>query len=328
MKNIVTAFLLICLLFLQTLEAQRGTQRATSVENFTALSEEHIEKAINLLGVKLGQSLADAKKTVEKNGGEIIWLASPYPDYTKSIRNLQRASSIDYFEYAAHSTKNPNNKYVSHTPYSREDVVIKLIVYPKSAGNLKDPSNLVIYKAETSLGFQPTRHEVIYDKVEYVDYTYEDFHAVMEKNNYTLYQHQNAHLSYNRVGGKSLNIGNMKAARGTWKGDNVKNAPSYNLTSISAFFPKYKNDLMQTEENGVDQVVAYKPLSFMIDEYQGSGVFETYLKYGNSVVLDLIQIKSEKDPSIYLLNNLSLSYQDASLMEDAYNGFYKALFKE
>lgn len=331
MKNILTAFLLISLLYLNTLEAQRGTQRGgqngTSVEKFTALSQEHTEKAINLLGIRLGQSLADARKTIERNGGEIVWLASPYPEYTKSIRNLQRASSIDYFEYAAHSTKNPNKKYISHTPYSRDDIVVKLTVYPKSAGNLKSPDNLIIYKAETYLGFQPSRHEVVHDKVEYVDYTYEDFHTVMVKNNYTLYQHQNANLSYSKAGGKSLDIGNMKAARGTWKGDNIKTVPSYSLTSISAFFPKYKNNLMQTKENGVDQVVIYKPLNDMIDDQQGLGTFQNYLKYGNSVFLDLIQIKSEKDPNVYLLNNLNLRYQDANLMEDAYNGFYNALFK-
>ena len=339
MKNIFAAFLLLGLLFLQTLEAQRSPKRATprgaqgatskstSAGKFTALSQQHIEKAINLLGIKLGQTLAEARKTVEKNGGEIIWLGSRDPNFTKSIRNLQRATSIDYFEYAAHSTKNPNKKYVSHTPYSRKDVVIKLTVYPKSAGNLKDPNNLVIYKAETHLGFQPSRHEVIYDKVNYVDYTYEDFHTVMEKNNYTLYQHQNSHLSYNKNGGKSLDIGNLKAARGTWKRDNIKTAPSYKLPLIRAFFPKYTHKLMQTKENGVDQVVIYKPLSYMINDYQGAGAFQTYLDYGNSVVLSLIQRKSEKDPNIYLLNNIGLSYQDANLMEDAYNGFYNALFK-
>ncbi|WP_036155168.1 hypothetical protein [Maribacter forsetii] len=340
MRNIFTAFLLISLLFLQTLEAQRSPKRATprgaqgatstskSAGKFTALSQQHIEKAINLLGIKLGQTLAEARETVEKNGGEIIWLGSRDPNFTESIRNLQRASKIDYFEYAAHSTKNLNKKYVSHTPYSREDVVIKLTVYPKSAGNLKDPNNLIIYKAEISLGFQPSRNEVIYDKVNYVDYTYEDFHAVMEKNNYKLYQNQGAYLSYNKNGAKSLDIGNLKVSGGTWKRDNIRTAPSNKLTSMSAFFPKYAHSLLQTKENGVDQVVTYKPLSEMIDKHEGVGAFQTYLKYGNSVVLTLVQIKSEKDPNIFLLNNIGLSYQDANLMADAYNGFYNALYKE
>jgi len=340
MKNILTTFLLAGLLFFQTLEAQRSPQRATprgaegatskstSVGNkFTPLSQQHIEKAINLLGIKLGQTLVEARKTVEKNGGEIIWLGNRDPNFTESIRNLQRASSIGYFEYAAHSTKNPNKKYVSHTPYSRQDVVIKLTLYPKSAGNLKDPNNLVIYKAETHLGFQPSQNEVIYDKVNFVDYTYEDFHAVMEKNNYALFQHQNAHLSYSKNGGKSLDIGNLKAARGTWEKDDITTVPSNKLTSISAFFPKYAYSLLQTKENGVDQIVTYKPFSDMIDKREGVGAFQTYLKYGNSVVLSLVQRKSKKDPSIFLLNNISLSYQDASLMEDAYNGFYNALYK-
>uniref|UniRef100_UPI003F5CEAAC hypothetical protein n=1 Tax=Maribacter litoralis TaxID=2059726 RepID=UPI003F5CEAAC len=333
MRKIFTAFLLISLLFFQTMEAQRGTQSRKPVststrENFTALSQEHIEKTINLLGINLGQSLADAKKTIENNGGEIIWLASPDPNYVRSTKELQRDTSLDYFEYAVHSIKNPNNKNVRHTPNSREDIVVKITVYPKSAGNLKDPNNLIIYKADTYLGFQPTYHQVTYNNIKNIEYTYADFHAVMKKNNYTLYQHQNAHLSYSKNRGKSLDIGNLKAARGTWKGDNIKIAPSYNLISISAFFPTYKSDLMQPNKNGGDPIITYKPLSQMIDEYQGSGAFQTYLDYGNSVVLDLIQIESKIDPSIYLLNNLNMHYQNASLMEDAYNGFYNALFKD
>ena len=340
MKNIFAAFLLLGLLFLQTLEAQRSPKRATprgaqgatskstSAGKFTALSQQHIEKAINLLGIKLGQTLAEARKTVEKNGGEIIWLGSRDPNFTKSKRNLQRASSIDYFEYAAHSTKNPNKKYVSHTPYSRKDVVIKLTLYPKSAGNLKDPNNLIIYKAETHLGFQPSRHEVIYDKVNYANYIYEDFHTALKKNNYTLFQHQKSHLSYNKKGGKSLDIGNMKAARGTWKQDNIKIAPSYKLPLISAFFPQYAYSPLQTNENGVDQIVTYKPLSDIIDKRDGEGAFQTYLDYGNSVVVIFTQMNSKINPNINLLNTLYLRCQDANLMEDAYNGFYNALFKE
>ena len=341
MKTNFTIFLLLSLVCLQTVEAQRGTQRATPRGNqrgtaqsatgenqFKALSEDHIENAINLLGIQLGQSLAEAKKIVEQQGGEITWLASPYADYELSTQQLQRATSLDYFEYAAHSTKNPDNKYVTHTPYSREDIVIKLTVYPKAAGDLKDPNNLIIYKAETYLGFQPTQHEVNYNNANFVDYTYEDFHAVMAQNNYTLYQHQQTHLSYNKKGGQPLDIGDMKAARGTWINDDVKTAGSYNLSSINAFFPTYTNNLMETTANGVDQVIVYKPLGAMIDAFQGAGTFQTYLDYGYSVSVDLIQRTSKTDPNIYLLNNLTLRYEDANLMEDAYTGFYKALFKD
>ena len=85
---------------------------------------------------------------------------------------------------------------------------------------------------------------------------------------------------------------------------------------------------MQPNINGGEPIIVYKPLSQMIDEYQGLGAFQTYLDYGNSVIVDLIQIESKIDPSIYLLNNLNMYYRNASLMEDAYNGFYNALFKD
>lgn len=334
MKGILFA---ISILLSQPLEAQRRTQGNQSTPEstrtqFTPLSQTYLINTLNKLGIELGQTLAHAKKRVENEGGQVLWMGSPDQNFVRNKKELKRGKE-KYFRYVVHSVRSdsPNStSMVQINPFSSEDVTLYLDVYPKSEGNLKDPGNLIIYRIHTSLGFQPTSHQMTYGNITPVQISYSDLHFEMEKQGHSLIQSVGGLLVYIKDGGKSIDIGDLTGARSTWKKVGSDKSPCNKLLALADNFPvtasNMINGMYEPSVNG-DAVIHYKPWGIWIDKYQGEGTSQTFKDCGSATVLQISQIENPENPDKPLLNNVSLYYQNANLLEDAFEGFYRALYK-
>lgn len=338
MNGILRNLVVIGLLFLlQSLQAQRrtqGTQSTTPVSpgtQFTPLTHAHLENTLNKLGIELGQTLAQAKTTIENNGGEVLWTGSPDPNFVRTKKELQRGKE-KYFRYVAHSIRGDvkRTSMVQTMPYSAQDITLFIDVYPKSEGDLKDPDNLIIYRIQTSLGFQPTHHQMTYSKIKPVQVSYAEFHAVMETQGHSLYQSGGGLLVYKKDGGKSIDIGDLTAARRIWKKIMPTKSPCNKLQILADNFPVTASNMINgMAEPGADTqpVIHYKPWGSAIDKHQGDGAFQTYKDCGSATILQISQIDNPENAEKPLLNTVSLFYQNAALIDEAFEGFYNALYK-
>lgn len=278
MNNILRNVVVIVLLFLlQSLQAQRRTQAIQSTPvstgtQFTPVTQSFLENTVNKLGIELGQTLAQAKKSIENNGGEVLWMGSPDSNFTLTRKELQRGKE-NYFRYVVHSISSDvkSTSMVQTLPNTAQDITMFLDVYPKSKDNFKDPENLVIYRIETSLMFQPTQHQMTYLKIEPVQISYVDFHAVMEKQGHSLYQSGGGFLVYKKDGGKSIDIGDLTSARRVWKRNIPTKSPCTNLLTLADKFPVTASGMINAmTEPGTDgrPVINFKPWGATIDNYQ------------------------------------------------------------
>ncbi|WP_156113404.1 hypothetical protein [Wocania ichthyoenteri] len=239
-----------------------------------------------------------------------------------------------YFRYAAHSIRNIAPKITSSLAsksYSREDIVINLDVYTKAAGDLKDPNNLTVYRINTYLGYQPSPLQLRHPNINPVQVSYADFHALMENKGHILYQ-SGAFLVYKKEKGHSIDIGDLKAARSTWKKMQPKTSPCNKLSTLADDFPKKVydmiNGLRSRSENGGNAIIHYKPWSEIIDTYAGQGTFQSYTECGNATVVQPILTKNPNNPDNPLLHHVSMHYQNAALLDNVFKGFYNAIYKE
>ncbi|TDT46466.1 hypothetical protein CLV90_0517 [Maribacter spongiicola] len=330
MKYLLVFYLIANLVFIQTTEAQRGTQRnqSSAISQFHPVSQSKLEKTINKLGIELGLTLDQAKKLIEKDGGEVVWLGSPDPNFTRTKKELQRGIS-SYFRYAAHSTKGKQKSTTSlqTKPYSNEDIVIFIDVYPISKEDFKDPNNLIIQRLETAVTFQPTYHQMTRFNIKPVQISYNDFNEIMEKQGHSLLQ-VGPSLVYKK-GGISIDAGDMTASRSTWKNNTSKQSPCSKLSSMSNKFAETTADMLSgMKESGPDgyAVINYEPMSVYVDKYQGEGTFEGLKDCGSVTVLEITQIANPENIDKPLLNMVSFNYQSADILADAFESFYNTLY--
>lgn len=329
MKGLASIFFFLITIFPQSGEAQRS-RGTSSRDTFIPLTPEQVENTVNLLGIELGQTLADTKNIIEGNGGEVLWQGSPDPTFVRTKAELERGNT-SYFRYIIHSISNPNAtkaSQVSTGPYSREDIVLTVDVYPKTPGDLKDPENLVLYHVQTYLSYQPSDLQL--RNINPIQVSFADFHSLMEKKGHFLYQ-SGGLLVYKKGIEPSITIGDLKANRSTWEKVLPTKFPCNELSTRADDFPKVVNGMMNSsrvaDENGQNSKIIFQTWSELIDKYEGANAADTYKACGSATVIQVIQRESTENPDKPLLSSIRISYQNANLLDAALEGFYKAIYK-
>jgi hypothetical protein len=325
---------ILLLVFSQLVEAQRSRSGASSSrDTFIPLSPQYIQDTVNFLGVELGQSLQEVNNNIRTNGGELVWAGSPDPNFVRDKKYLQRGNA-SYFRYVVHSTQSTAKQSrgnMAIQPFSREDVVLTLDVYPIGPGDMKDPQNLIVYRIQSSLSFQPSHLQLRQAHINPVKVFYPSFHALMEHKGHYLYQ-SGPLLVYKKGAKPSISIGDLSGKRSAWQKILPKQFPCNDLMILANDFPKAAAGMVNTtkihSQTNNSSALIFIPWTELINQYKGEGAAQAYKACGHATVIQMHQATHLDAPDKAPLSSIIMSYQSAQILEDAYEGFFKALYQK
>lgn len=319
----------------QAVQAQR-TNRLASPSPFVAVTPNEMQRSIDLLGLRLGMTLAQVQSIIGSQGGEVFWSGSTDPSYTQSRERLQNGSN-SYFAYQAHSIPRsayqvPGKKGQSRRrPDLGNNLKVKMAFYPIADGDYKAPSNLVLYYMTTSLGFQADKVAIMQGRAEIVPIAADSYYIAAMFGGYYLKHIEQGTFIYVQGAGVNMATGDLTLPMQQWTLQRQREQVCVKLMTEASTLAKRAGTIHP-------MMVAYDPVT--------AAAKKTFVAYKELIArrrqkltydqldacgaVSLTIMKTMSSPGILkgeVLNSVTVQHTSAQAIAAAHEGFFNALHR-
>lgn len=317
-----------------TAQAQRS--RSVAPASFVAVTPGEMQSSIDLLGLRLGMTLAQVQSIVGSQGGEVFWSGSTDPSFTQSRERLQRGSN-SYFAYQAHSIprsayKVPGKKGQSRArPDLGNNIRIRMAFYPIANGDFKDPRNLVLYYMTTHLGFQPDVVAVKTGRAQIVPIAFDAYNIAAMFGGYHLTLVEQGMFIYVQGAGVNMATGDLSLPVRQWTLQRQRNQVCSKLMTEASNLAT-RAGAISPHMVTYDAVTATEKKTFVSYKQQFALRRQklTYDELDACGTVSLTQPRTRGAPGVLkgeILNSVSVQHTSAKAIGNAHKGFFDALHR-